>query len=148
MINAGTNKQALIAMGKKLHGSALIEVLIALLVLSFGMMGMAGVQSVSLRGNQAAYFRTQATSLSMDIAERMRANLTGVGAEAYNNVAGAATASCFTIVGCTSAEMAAQDINDCDTLTITNTGVRGSTGTASLAALGHHCITQRRPNYS
>jgi type IV pilus assembly protein PilV len=54
MINAGTNKQALIAMGKKLHGSSLIEVLIALLVLSFGMMGMAGVQSVSLRGNQAA----------------------------------------------------------------------------------------------
>ena len=50
MINAGTNKQALIAMGKKLHGSSLIEVLIALLVLSFGMMGMAGVQSASLRG--------------------------------------------------------------------------------------------------
>jgi type IV pilus assembly protein PilV len=112
MINAGTNKQALIAMGKKLHGSSLIEVLIALLVLSFGMMGMAGVQSVSLRGNQAAYFRTQATSLSMDIAERMRANLTGVRAAAYNNVAGAATASCFTIVSCTSAQMAAQDIND------------------------------------
>lgn len=93
-------------------GSTLIEVLVALLVLSFGMMGMAGVQSVSLRGNQSAYFRTQATSLSLDIIERMRANLVGVTIGAYNNVAGAATASCFTTAGCTSAQMAAQDVID------------------------------------
>ena len=102
-------------MVKKQYGSTLIEVLIALLIMSFGMMGMAGVQSVSLRGNQAAYFRTQATSLTMDIIERMRANLTGVEAGNYNNVAGAATASCFTTTGCTSAQMAAQDINDWST---------------------------------
>lgn len=88
MMGAGLNQQGPIAMAKKQHGSTLIEVLIALLVLSFGMMGMAGVQSVSLRGNQAAYFRTQATSLSMDIVERMRANLTAVGAGDYNNVSG------------------------------------------------------------
>ena len=112
MMGAGLNQQGPIAMAKKQHGSTLIEVLIALLVLSFGMMGMAGVQSVSLRGNQAAYFRTQATSLSMDIVERMRANLTAVGAGDYNNVSGGETASCFTAAGCTSAQMAAQDIND------------------------------------
>lgn len=112
MMDASLNKHRPIAMARKQRGSTLIEVLIALLVLSFGMMGMAGVQSVSLRGNQAAYFRTQATSLSMDIVERMRANLTGVGAGAYNNVAGSATASCFTTAGCTSTQMADQDIND------------------------------------
>jgi type IV pilus assembly protein PilV len=112
MMGAGLNQQGPIAMAKKQHGSTLIEVLIALLVLSFGMMGMAGVQSVSLRGNQAAYFRTQATSLSMDIVERMRANLTAVGAGDYNNVSGGETTSCFTAAGCTSAQMAAQDIND------------------------------------
>ena len=112
MMDASLNKHRPIAMAKKQRGSTLIEVLIALLVLSFGMMGMAGVQSVSLRGNQAAYFRTQATSLSMDIVERMRANLTGVGAGAYNNVAGSATASCYTTAGCTSTQMADQDIND------------------------------------
>ena len=112
MMDASLNKHRLIAMARKQRGSTLIEVLIALLVLSFGMMGMAGVQSVSLRGNQAAYFRTQATSLSMDIVERMRANITGVGAGAYNNVAGSATASCYTTAGCTSTQMADQDIND------------------------------------
>lgn len=112
MMDASLNKHRPIAMARKQRGSTLIEVLIALLVLSFGMMGMAGVQSVSLRGNQAAYFRTQATSLSMDIVERMRANITGVGAGAYNNVAGSATASCYTTAGCTSTQMADQDIND------------------------------------
>lgn len=83
-----------------------------MLVLSFGMLGMAGVQSVSLRGNQTAYYRTQATTLTADIIERMRANITGVANNAYNDAAGAATASCSTAAGCTSAQMAAQDILD------------------------------------
>ena len=76
-------------------GSTLIEVLVSLLVLSFGMLGMAGVQVVSLRGNQAAYFRTMATTYSVDIIERMRANISAVEGGGYDDVAGAATASCF-----------------------------------------------------
>lgn len=93
-------------------GTTLMEVLVSLLVLSFGMLGMAGVQGVSLRGNQAAYYRTMATTLSTDMVERMRANIVGVGAGNYDDVVGAATASCFTAAGCTSAQMAAQDILD------------------------------------
>ena len=100
-------------------GTNLMEVLVALLVLSFGMLGMAGVQGVSLRGNQSAYYRTQATTLTMDIVERMRANLTGVGAGSYNDVTGAATASCFTTAGCSNAQMAAQDINDWSATVVT-----------------------------
>lgn len=93
-------------------GTTLMEVLVSLLVLSGGMLGMAGVQTVSLRNNQAAYFRTQATSLSLDMVERMRANITGVEAGGYDDVAGAATAGCFTVAGCNAVEMAAQDILD------------------------------------
>ncbi len=93
-------------------GSTLMEVLVALLVLSFGMLGMAGVQGVSLRGNQSAYYRTMATTLTADIMERMRANMTAVDNANYDNVSGAATASCFTVAGCTSAQMAAQDVFD------------------------------------
>ncbi len=89
-----------------------MEVLVSLLVLSFGMLGMAGLQGVSLRGNQAAYFRTMATTLSGDIVERMRANITAVGSGSYDDGAGAATANCFTAIGCTGAQMAAQDILD------------------------------------
>lgn len=94
------------------QGTTLIEVLVSLLILSFGMMGMAGLQNVSLRANQLAYFRTQATTFTLDVVERMRANLTGVDSGNYNNVAGADTAACFTVAGCTSAQMAGQDIFD------------------------------------
>ncbi|MFT7470803.1 MAG: type IV pilus assembly protein PilV [Kiritimatiellia bacterium] len=95
-----------------LAGSTLIEVLVSLLVLSFGMLGMAGVQAVSLRGNLAAYYRTMATTQSVDIVERMRANIVGVADGDYDDVAGAATANCFTAVGCSSSQMAAQDVFD------------------------------------
>lgn len=93
-------------------GTSLIEVLVSLLVLSGGLMGMAGVHAVSLRNNQAAYYRTQATTLSTDIIERMRANKTGVDNGSYDDVAGGATASCFTTASCTANQMAAQDILD------------------------------------
>jgi type IV pilus assembly protein PilV len=96
----------------KQSGTTLMEVLVSLLVLSFGMLGMAGVQGVSLRGNQAAYYRTMATTLSTDIVERMRANLAAVDAGSYDDIAGAATANCFTATGCTGAQMAAQDVLD------------------------------------
>ena len=93
-------------------GSTLIEVLISLLIFSGGMLGIAGVQGVSLRANQAAYYRTLATTYTQDIVERMRANTAGVDAGNYNNIAGAATANCFTATGCNRAQMAAQDVLD------------------------------------
>lgn len=56
------------------RGAGLIEVLVAVLVLAVGLLGMAGLQTQSLRFNNEAYFRTQATLLAMDMADRMRAN--------------------------------------------------------------------------
>lgn len=56
------------------RGFTLIEVLIAALVLSIGLLGLAGLQSVSLRMNQGSYLRAQASNLSYEIADAMRAN--------------------------------------------------------------------------
>ncbi len=56
------------------RGVTLIEVLVALLVLSIGLLGLAGLQTVALQHNQAAYMRSQATNLAHDVADRMRAN--------------------------------------------------------------------------
>ncbi|MDG1024976.1 MAG: type IV pilus modification protein PilV [Gammaproteobacteria bacterium] len=81
-------------------------------MLSFGMLGMAEVQGVSLRGNHAAYYRTMATTLSGDIVERMRSNISAVDAGSYDDVTGAATAACITAAGCSGAQMAAQDVLD------------------------------------
>jgi type IV pilus assembly protein PilV len=105
-------RQSRIGLIKPQQGTSLIEVLVSLLILSGGMLGMASVQTVSLRNNQTAYYRTQATSLSLDMIERMRANIRAVEVGDYDDVAGGATATCFTAAGCTSTQMANQDILD------------------------------------
>ncbi len=56
------------------RGVGLIEVLIALLVLSFGMLGMAGLQMWSLKYNQSAMERGMAVVQTHTIADAMRAD--------------------------------------------------------------------------
>jgi type IV pilus assembly protein PilV len=56
------------------RGLTLVEILIALLILSIGLLGLAGLQTISLKFNSSAYYRTQATALAYDFADRMRAN--------------------------------------------------------------------------
>jgi type IV pilus assembly protein PilV len=56
------------------RGFTLIEILVALIVLSVGLLGVAALQLSSLRANTSASFRSQATFLAYDIADRMRAN--------------------------------------------------------------------------
>lgn len=56
------------------RGLTLVEILVALLVLSIGLLGLAGLQTLSLRFNTTAYYRTQATALAYGLADRMRAN--------------------------------------------------------------------------
>ena len=62
----------------------LIEVLVALVVISVGLLGVAALQMVSLRNSQGSYLRTQATTLADDIIDRMRANRTAALGSAYN----------------------------------------------------------------
>lgn len=91
-------------------GATLIEVLISLLILAIGLLGMTGLQTVSLRNTQSAYLRTQASIASSDIIERIRANLQGVEAGNYDAIAGAASVACNTIAGCSAGQLAANDI--------------------------------------
>lgn len=58
------------------RGMTLIEVLVSLVVISVGLLGVAALQTVSLRNSQGSYLRTQATALADDIIDRMRANRT------------------------------------------------------------------------
>jgi type IV pilus assembly protein PilV len=58
-------------------GFSMIEVLVALLVLSIGLLGLAMLQVQGMKFNSDAYFRTQATILAYDIIDRMRANPKG-----------------------------------------------------------------------
>lgn len=65
-------------------GFSLIEVLVSFLVLSIGVLGMAGLQLNALKFNQTAAVRSQATFLAYDIAERMRANRVKARGGSYN----------------------------------------------------------------
>jgi type IV pilus assembly protein PilV len=55
-------------------GFTLIEVMVAILVLSIGLLGLAFLQGTGHSFNTDAYARTQATMLAYDIVDRMRAN--------------------------------------------------------------------------
>lgn len=56
------------------QGFSLIEVLIALLVLTIGLLGLANLQGQSISSSYNAHLRTQATSLARSVIDRMRAN--------------------------------------------------------------------------
>ncbi len=93
------------------RGASLIEVLVALLVFSIGLLGLAGLIIVSLRSTQGAYLRTQASVLAQAMGNRMRANPVGVWNGAYNGsypLSAGATAAC-TASACTPAQLAQQD---------------------------------------
>lgn len=55
-------------------GFSLLEVLIALLVLAFGLLGFALLQTMSVRFAQSSNYRTQATNLASDMLDQMRSN--------------------------------------------------------------------------
>jgi type IV pilus assembly protein PilV len=62
--------------GTRTRGFTLLEVLVALIVLSIGLLGLSGLQTTGLRGNHSALLRSEATMLANDILDRMRANRT------------------------------------------------------------------------
>jgi len=101
---------------RRQRGITLIEVLVTLVVFSVGALGLAGLQATGLRNNRDAYVRTQVTVLANDIADRLRANVTGIQNGNYNNQSGSATSSCNTASGCTSSQMAANDLAEWNAL--------------------------------
>ncbi|RDH45523.1 type IV pilus modification protein PilV [Zooshikella ganghwensis] len=67
----------------KQHGISLIEVLITVLVLGIGLLGLAGLQSVSMKNTYQSAQRSQVMWLAHELVERMRANPDGTQANSY-----------------------------------------------------------------
>ena len=65
-------------------GFTLLEVLVALVVLSIGLLGLSGLQTTGLRNNYSAFQRSQATLVTTDIIDRMRANRSAASGGDYN----------------------------------------------------------------
>lgn len=92
----------------ELRGFTLIEVLIALIILSVGMLGIAGLYVHSMQAGRTSMFRHNAVILAGDVADRIRTNPSAAaayaGAGADNNCVAPGVAVC------SPAEMAAHDI--------------------------------------
>ena len=97
-------------------GFTLLEVLIAIVVVAFGLLGLAGLQVFALRNNVSAAQRVAASALTSDIVDRMKANYQGVVSGLYNapvaaGYAGPAVSTCADKNGtCTPANLATTDL--------------------------------------
>ncbi len=69
---------------RRVTGVGLIEVLIAVVILAFGMLGVAALQAASLRNGESALERSQATAQTYAILDAMRANLAVAQIGGYN----------------------------------------------------------------
>lgn len=94
------------------QGFTLIEVLISVLVLAFGLLGYAGLQATSLRNSQSSYYRSLATNAAYDIADRIRANKGAANQYTADPATAAAQPNCKTTTGCTTAQMAENDLHE------------------------------------
>ena len=92
---------------RRVAGFTLIEVLIALVILSVGMLGIAGLYVTSMQAGRTSILRHNAVTLAGDIADRIRANPRAGPAYA---LAGANNNCVDGGVNCTLGQMAAHDI--------------------------------------
>jgi type IV pilus assembly protein PilV len=55
-------------------GFSMVEILVSILILSFGLLGLAALQAVGMKNSHSAYYRNQATIVAHEIIDRIRAN--------------------------------------------------------------------------
>lgn len=66
------------------HGATLVEVLVALLIVSLGLLGIAGLAASTFSYNKTSQLRLTGTALANDYADRARLNVFGFDRNAYN----------------------------------------------------------------
>jgi len=96
--------------GKLASGFTLLEVLVALVVLSIGLLGLSGLQTSSLRNNHSAFLRSQATLAITDIMDRMRANNDAANADNYDINYGATPSATACTSNCSAQAVADMDL--------------------------------------
>ena len=92
---------------RRVGGFTLIEVLISLIIMSVGMLGIAGLYVHSMQAGRTSLLRHNAVTLAGDIADRIRANPRAGPAYA---LAGANNLCVGAGINCTPGQMAANDI--------------------------------------
>lgn len=99
----------------KNKGFSLIEVLVAALVLAIGILGLATAMLTGLKSDKSAYYRSQASAIAYDMADRMRLNRDEVDNYSAFDTSDAtpADSACVTdITGCTPAQIVNVDFRE------------------------------------
>lgn len=91
-------------------GFTLLEVVIAILVLAIGLLGLASLQAVGLQFNQSSQFRTQATNLAYEMADRMRSNREAARDGGYDGGLADSLTDCTPNLALDQATVAARDV--------------------------------------
>lgn len=93
------------------HGFTLVESLVALVIVSVGLLGMAALYLEGLRVERSAVYRITAIDLAADLADRIRANPNASQAYTAEGASGACAANgAGAMHDCTAAQLAADDI--------------------------------------
>lgn len=90
----------------------LIEVLVAFVVLTVGLLGVAGLQMTGMRSVQGSVYRYEAARLSEELTDRMRANLLGLQGGGYlsSDVKTDVASITLCTTGCTPVQLAKNDL--------------------------------------
>jgi type IV pilus assembly protein PilV len=89
------------------RGFTLVETLVALMVLSMGLLGAAALLLDSLRNHASALRRVAASNLVRDMADRIRANPRGA---SYYHASSPAAPDCGETSGCDAMQLALSDL--------------------------------------
>lgn len=92
-------------------GVSLIEILVTVLILAIGLLGVASLQSLSLKGGTQSFLNSRAQMITSDLVDRMMSNIDSAVNGDYANAPAAAEPSpnCHT-APCSGAQMAAHDL--------------------------------------
>jgi type IV pilus assembly protein PilV len=122
-----------------IRGVTLIEVLVAILILSIGLLGMAGLQLATAKYKLGSGARASIASLYADYADRVRINTDNAG---INGVSGGGTASLYTYQATWAAQQA---ISSTDMATsISNVACEGNSACTSANRAAYDMLTWRK----
>ncbi|ULU27713.1 type IV pilus modification protein PilV [Dyella terrae] len=129
-----TNKRAAWVMGRRQKGVGLIEVLVAVLILSVAFLGIAALQAMSLSANNSSMSKSMATVASYSILDAMRADVDNATKGSYNTSTVLKASACPSDVSTLAASHLAQWCGQ-----LGNTLGVAETTTGAIKCVGNDC---------
>ena len=100
----------MLIMKRHQRGVSLIESMIALLVISIGLLGIAAMQVTAMKQNSSAMHHSQAVWIGYDMADRIRANFGQFDNYSSKNTGAVTAKDCS--AGCSASDLVTSDVAD------------------------------------